>query len=310
MKPRLVVYGDINIDLLAAVDRLPETGQDVTVADLSVRHGGSAANCAVIAAGLGTQTAFFGAVGSDAWAGRLIAEMAEYGIDTRGIQSISGKTGTTISLITGAGERTFLSYRGVNAFDLRPYLPRDACQENDCLHLSGYSFQDQGSSDTAFYLIEKAVEAGAIISLNASYQFARRWETFPKTLFQRLGILIVNQDEARLMSGSPDPEKSAACIQALGPKILVITLGKEGCIVLDQNGTPQHVSSYPASRVVDTTGAGDAFCAGFLTGYLLGLDVIQAAKLANATAFTVIDHIGGRSHPPTMQEITSVIGGA
>ncbi len=307
MKPRLVVYGDINVDLLATVDQLPETGQDMTVNDLFVGHGGSAANCAVIAASLGMPAAFYGAVGNDAWAEPLVSEMAGFGIDTRGVRSVPGKTGTTVSIITDSGERTFLSYRGANALDLREFLPKNVFQELDCLHLSGYSFQDRGSSDTALFLMEQAVESRAIVSLNASYQFARHWDTFPRTLFQGLDILIANQDEARWLSGNQDHEKSAGTIQALGPKIVVITLGKEGCVALDKKGTPHHIPSYPVGRVVDTTGAGDAFCAGFLTGYLLGLDVVQAAKLANATAVTIIGQIGGRNHPPAMKEITSIL---
>lgn len=290
----LLVYGDIAMDITleSITQSNPLPGQDAAVADMHFNPGGSAANCAATAAGLGTPTTFLGFVGTDPFGGQLIEDLKKCGVNVSHVQQISGKSGVTVALVNPGGERTFHSYRGVNKTGKLEAPDKDLFENIAILHVSGYSFQDEHSRNNAVSLIEEARKLGITVSLDPSYWYARKYHQENPELLTKIDILLPNLEEARLMTGVDDAEQACGALHILGPKTVVVKLGKDGCLV-SENRLITRVPALQVDNVVDTTGAGDAFCGGFLSGVLKGLSAVEAAQMGNAAAAKVVGVIGG-----------------
>ncbi len=299
MPRKLVVYGDIGMDIFVRVDALPQSGQDAIAHDIALLPAGSAANCAAVAARLGTTVEFVGLTGRDPLAEMLIADLRQLQVGVRHLRQATGPAAVIIAVVDAQGERTMLSYRGVSLQTAYGELAPDLIDPTDCLHLSGYSFQDPTSKATALAWIAQARQQGAQITLDPSFHFAREFKASHADALQAIDFIFPNQAEAMLMSGTADPIAAAAIIRALGPKTVIIKLGSQGCLIASAQATT-HVPAYAVKTVVDTTGAGDAFCGGFLAALLHDLTPEQAAKVGHAAAAQVIGQPGGRAGAPTL----------
>jgi sugar/nucleoside kinase (ribokinase family) len=256
-------------------------GADVTVRDFSIRAAGAAANCGMSAASEGVAVELLGLVGDDYFGELLKDELAAAKVGIRYVRTLSGRTGTVISIVDSAGQTKLYSYRGVNAHAYRE-LPPELFGHDEWVYISGYSFQDVESRVTA----EKLLSQGARCALDPSFQFARNFrDDFAWTL-RNLEFVLPNLEEARLMTGMASPEKCAATLRAFGASTVVVKLGAEGCYI-DSGGWAEFVKSEPVNAA-DTTGAGDAFAGGFLASILKGRSLLQAARRGNEMARSLI----------------------
>lgn len=299
----LVAYGDLNVDLCLWTDALPERGQDAIVEQCAMYPGGSAANCACVAAKLGARVEFLGVTGDDALAKILIDDLNAHGVGITYLRVVSGSPGVIVSITTPDGERSFLSYRNTNDLGLEA-VPLDVLDANDILHVSGYSFQSAGSKTSALVLMQQAKSVGARVSLDPSFHFAR--DLAVPEIFPLLDFIFPNADEARLLTGESSPETAAAKLRAMGCKTVVVKLGADGCL-MDSAAGREHVPAYLAVHVEDTIGAGDAFCGGFLTAALWGLRESDAAKVGHAAAVHIIGQAGGHQGAATLGELAAFL---
>jgi sugar/nucleoside kinase (ribokinase family) len=302
MARKLIVYGDVVVDVLVQISATPHIGQDAIVDHIALMPGGAAANCAVTAARLGTPVEVVGVTGYDHLAHMLVEDLRSHGVGTRYLLQAEGPTAICIDTITKDGERTFYSFRGASARVPYGNIPPDLIGREDCLHVSGYSFQDEYSRETALALMAQARQSGALISLDPSFHFAREFGGLALEVLADIDFIFPNREEARLMGGADDPQEAASAIYARGPRTAVVKLGQQGCYI----ASPQahtYVPAYPAAQAVDTTGAGDAFCGGFLTAILWGLGAPDAAKVGHAAAVRVIGERGGHRGCPTLDEV-------
>ncbi|MDX1436263.1 MAG: carbohydrate kinase family protein [Anaerolineales bacterium] len=295
----LVVYGDIGMDLHIRTSSRPESGQDAQVESVRFEPGGSAANCAAVAAGLGVPTEFIGFTGTDAFGETLRDDLAVHGVSVDRLQTIEGTTGVTTAIIEPGGERTFYSYRGVNAAGELAGLPDDLFENKRFLHLSGYSFQEAQSRENALYLMEKARIHGVQVSLDPSFWFSKTYKDEHQGQLAGVSIIFPSREEAQLISGSYDPEGAAQAIRGMGPETVIVTLGAQGCYVASDEYSG-YLPAAPVTEVVDTTGAGDAFCGGYLAGCVTGLNTLDAARAGNWAASNIIRQAGGRRGAPSL----------
>lgn len=299
--PALVVYGDALVDITVRIDNLPQTGGDAIIDDLQILPGGSAGNCAAIAARLGVEVKFVGLTGRDSFGQLLRRDLEAHGVDVAALRLGGGSTGATITLLDRDGEPTYLSFRGVTAS--MPYgpLPDGLPGPGDTLHVSGYSFQTPDSRHTAHALMAAAREVGAAVSLDPSHHFARQvMENYPDAL-GGLAFLFPNRDEARLMTGLQDPAQAARRLCEIGVQMVLLKMGADGCLLATE-GSVTSVPAYPA-QVVGATGAGDAFSAGFLAAAMSGCAPEDAARVGHAAAARVIGEVGGHTAAPTLAEL-------
>jgi len=288
---RIVVVGDVINDIVA-VPRVPVRPDTDTPASIRPRPGGSAANTAVWLASRGAAVDFVGAVGAhDAAAHRL--EFREAGVEPHLQVEVGIPTGTIISIVDGE-VRSMLTERGANGA-LRIGAVTDALLAGAAvLHVSGYSVLDGFGAARTRELLERAAAAGVPVSVNpgstgyiADFGVAAFCEAI-----QGATILFPNRAEALLLAGSDDPEEAARILGGRFP-LVAMTLGSEGVLVVAEGREPVHVPA-PAARMVDPTGAGDAFTAGFLEAWVRTGDPIAAAEAGVFVAACAVTVIGGR----------------
>ncbi len=253
--------------------------------------GGSCANAITTAALLGATTTFCGQVGSDPF-GEAYAQGLLERCGRHHLHVLEGApTGKCLSLITPDAERTMATTLGC-AIELEPaYLFRDALGSSRWFHLTGYLFTGGRMGDTAQAALTYAREHGVRIS----FDVADAWVI--ETLHDRIWSLIddfahlvfTNEEEARVLCGC-GPEDAVVRL-AEHCDIAVVKLGARGALVRSGE-TTLHIDPYPAPRVVDTTGAGDAFAGGFLFGLSRGLPLQRCGELAARVASKVVTQQG------------------
>jgi sugar/nucleoside kinase (ribokinase family) len=306
MARKLIVYGDVAVDVLVQISATPRIGQDAIVDHMALAPGGAAANCAVTAARLGTPVELVGVTGSDHLAHMLVEDLRRHGVSTQHLRQTDGPTAMCIDIINQDGERTFYSFRGAGALVPFGTTSPDLIGRQDCLHLSGYSFQAETSKETALALMAQARQSGALISLDPSFHFAREFVGSLSEMLVGTDFVFPNREEAQLMGGSDVPHQAADAIHVRGFKTVVVKLGHQGCYLASDRENI-YIPAYPTSQVVDTTGAGDAFCGGFLTAILWGMGLEEAAKVGHAAAARVIGERGGHAGCPTLNEVIELV---
>jgi sugar/nucleoside kinase (ribokinase family) len=279
--PRLVTIGDLTLDVVVRPSAGADVGTDVP-ASVTFRAGGSAANTARAFARLGGAATFIGAIGDDRLGGVLLSALRDEGVSAR-LAVKRGDSARLIVLLSSSGERSFLTDRGkadsLAWADLKPDLIATA----DVLHIPAYSLLNRPLADTALRAARLARRSGVLVAVDLA---SRRplLSGGPAAAWARIAavkadVVFANRDEASALVGSLD----LAQLKELAP-IVVIKSGAEGCRVM-RGDIDMNIAARPF-RASDTTGAGDAFDAGFLfslvnTGRELGslfrLDLRHAA---------------------------------
>ena len=302
-RPRvsLFTYGDILVELSTYVDNVPISGQDTTVKQYRMFPGGSAANCAVSAARIGTKAKQIGVVGEDWFSTMLLDDLSSHGVSTELISRVPGTSAFAIIIVDASGERTMLSYRDLSITKITKSLAGICLSNCDYLHVSGYVFQTEHTRQIANDLLARAREVGTITSIDPSFQFA---SDDHKSLLEGLDYIFPNQDEAYQMTGESDPEKAALKMLDYGVKCVVVTCGKRDCVIVDETVEGvNRVPSYDISDPVDTTGAGDGFVGGFLAARMRGLDIQQCVRVGHAVAANVVMEFGGHAGSPNTVQL-------
>ncbi|MCX5616881.1 adenosine kinase [Bombella sp. TMW 2.2559] len=261
-----------------------------------VAGGGSAANSAVVAARMGTKTAYLGKVAADRAGEDFTADMKKQGIAFPSSPLVgdgSIPTARCIVLITPDGQRTMFTYLGACVEFTPQDVVADVVAGSAITYLEGYLF-DRPQAQEAFYTAARlAHEAGRQVSLTLSDSFCiqRHQAAFRSFVAESVDILFANEGEILALYGTENLDEALKALfadVALG----VVTRGEKGAIV--QAGETRHEVPTEPVKVVDTTGAGDAFAAGFLAGYSRKRSLVECATLGNRAAGHVIARLGGR----------------
>ncbi len=293
---QLLTLGDLLLDVLVA----GELQQEHDGAGMVQLHpGGSAANFAAGAVAQGANVRFLGLVGDDAAGRLLIADLRERGVDAR-VRVVPGAaTGTVLVLrdFEGPGRPRMWSNPGaslaLHPTDLDPALFRDL----DGFHLTGYSLLRPGPRPAALHAVTlaRAGSPGVLCSLdpNPAHLLADVGPDWFRTVLADVqpDMLFPNLEEGRLLAGVDDPALIVDRLLSLAPMV-VLTLGVAGCLV-GWGAERRHIPAQCVS-VVDATGAGDAFAAGFVSAYLRARDPVAAATAGTVAAAVVVARAGAR----------------
>ncbi len=230
---------------------------------------------------------FNGAVGRDATGDQFERLMTAAGVSASIVRKDT-PTGTSVILVTPDGERTMNTYLGA----CRDFGPQDLdlakLADSRILYLTGYLWDTAGQDAAA----RKAAEHGpAAVAFDLADSFAvrRSGDAFRSWIPGHVNVLFGNKDEISILTGASCDEDCVAEAQKFAP-LIVMKVGERGCM-LGQNGKCELVPGVPV-KVVDTTGAGDAFAAGFLFGMLQGAEPTECARLANAIASRIVGREG------------------
>ncbi len=294
MGDRVVVVGDIMNDIVV-VPRGPILPDTDTESQVRPRPGGSAANTAAWLGSLGAPTDFVGCVGSaDA---DVHAELFREGGVTPHLQVEPGlPTGTIVILVRGE-ERTMLTERGANAAFSGASVTDELLAGASVAHVSGYTIVKDHGSGAARDIIKRALALGIPVSVtpgSAGYLTQYGAQNFLNDI-AGAHILIANLAEGQLLTKLDDPIKVGKALLAHTP-IVVLTRGSRGAILFQRDALPIEVPAPPVAKLVDSTGAGDALAAGFLSQWVKTKNSETALRSAVLVAARAVMLIGGR--PP------------
>ena len=290
--PRVLVVGDLLYDMLAKAEGEISLGTD-TFVPIRVSAGGSGANAAAWLVHSGIETRFVGRVGDDVFGRFLEGEMERSGVGSHLARDPSLATGKVFVLVDGAGERTMITDRGAGEA-LGPGDLSSTLFAGGHLHLSGYTLSGGSRRETAKEALRLAHRARMTVSVDPSSVPLLRSVGPERFLEWTRGadLLFPNLTEGETLTGETDPGR---ILEKLLPyySSVVLKLGPEGALYADRGGEPLRVPA-AAVRVEDTTGAGDAFSAGFLAARLAGEAPAEAMRRGAGIAGEAVGRVGAR----------------
>ncbi len=295
-RPRVVVVGDVMLDVVAAA-RAPIAHASDTPASVSWSGGGAAGNVAAWLAHAGCPVTLVARVGADVPGAVAVAELEAAGVDVRAARDPDRATGTCVVVLAADGERSMLPDRGASAALAPADLPAAAFAAGAHLHLSGYVLLGDASRAAGLEALRRARAAGMTVSIDPASAAPLLAAGTADALGWMSGadVLLPNREEAEVLTGERDPGRAApALVRAAGAREVLVTLGGDGALWTDG----RRILRSPAAdaEVLDTTGAGDAFAAGWLAARTSGARPEQALRAAVALGGVAVGRSGAR--PP------------
>jgi sugar/nucleoside kinase (ribokinase family) len=300
---RLVLVGSVVVDALLYVDRLPDRGGDL-VARRLVTSAGGGFNVLVAAARLGMEAVHGGRTGGGVLGGVARRALDEAGIATLLPPSGTEDTGLVVGLVEPDGERTFVTAPGIESRLTRDDLAGLPLRAGDAVYVSGYDLVYPESGEALGSWLPGladdlllVIDPGPLVADIPPERLER--------VLRRTDLLSLSAREAAILSGGRNPAIAAA---ELAPRLaagalVVVRAGADGCWLAAAE--PVHVPGRPAA-MVDSTGAGDAHVAAFLTRLRHGDDAVRAAQVANVAASLSVER-AGPSTSPTAAELESAL---
>jgi sugar/nucleoside kinase (ribokinase family) len=296
---KILVAGEINPDLiLRNYQSFPELGKEVLVEDLQLTLGASSAICAVGLARLGDQVTLAANVGADTYGDFCIATLQREGVDISLVNRRTDlKTGITVS-ITSSKDRALVTYSGAISSLRAADLPGGVFPGYRHFHVAAYFLQDAlrpGLKE----LFAEARRQGLSTSLDPGYDPSEKWSRDLIDTLTEVDVFFPNETEIRGITGCEQVTDGLHALEN-GHTLVVGKLGSEGCIALQQ-GKWVKAGTFPV-EVVDTTGAGDSFDAGFLHAWLKGRPLQDCLHFAAACGALSTRGLGGTTTQPTEEE--------
>ena len=283
---------------------LPGRGRLVLVDEMSLYTGGCAVNTATALARLGTPVEVMGRVGPDAFGDFLLDELHGRGI---GVGSVSRdpETGTsaTMVMVDADGERRFVHYIGANARLTLEDIQWDVIERASIVHVAGALVLPGLDGPPTAELLRKARSMGVTTALDTVWDDTGRWMQLLEPCLPHVDYFVPSLEEARALTGQDNPEDIGRALLEHGVGTVGLKMGAAGCLVMADTGESLRMPAFEVD-VVDATGAGDAFAAGFIAGVWHGWTLEDTARLANAVGALCVTGLGAtggvRSLPETM----------
>jgi len=291
----VVGIGVSTVDLIMLVDELPGAELVQWAHAALLQGGGPVATAMVAVARLGGRSAMIDKLGDD-WRGKLILEEFEReGVATDYIARAQGGSSSVASVLVRKGDaaRTIIYSPGDAGELSASELPEEAIASSRLLHLNGRHLQASLAAARAAKL------HGVPVSFDGG---AHRYSDQLRELIGLTDLCIVARQFAAAFSGEEELAASASGLLSCGPRIVVVTAGAEGSWIFEREGRRFHQPAFRLERVVDTTGAGDAYHGAFLFGITNGYSLEKCARFASAVAAMNTLQLGGRSALPSCSE--------
>jgi ribokinase len=294
-KPKVLVVGSSNTDLVILCDRLPNPGETVLGGQFQMFGGGKGANQAVAAARAGAQVTFLGAYGPDAFGTAARERILKEGINVDYFQCVQGAaSGVALILVDGVTRENLIA------------VAKSANEAVDSAMVSEArsAFEEAAVVISQLEIRDGAIEAVARICHEMGKPFLLNpapSRTLPKRVYQSLSVIVVNEHEARDISKEPDIPAAVSVLHGLGCKNVVVTLGSRGAIFSD--GKTLESVDAPKVHAVDTTGAGDCFVGWLGVGIAEELSLSTAIERACKAASIAVTRAGAQGGMPYRHEV-------
>ncbi|MCS7121723.1 MAG: carbohydrate kinase family protein [Archaeoglobaceae archaeon] len=288
----VVGFGALNLDKIYYVDKIPSKDEEGFVKDVIFSPGGSAANTIVGLSRLGIKTSYIGKIGGDEEGRILFNDLLSEKVDTSCIIRAEGRSGVAMVFVDEKGNRAILVDPGVNDTIKFEEINIHEAKKYKMLHLT--SFICKNGMDS-FESQKKIVKEFELVSFDPGIPYAERGLKEMMPILKETTIFLPSKTEIEILFGKDYREAVEECL-SIGIEIVAVKLGEKGCYVRSKD---KEIYLKPfAVKVVDTTGAGDAFNAGFIYGFLKGKNLETCAKYGNYVAAKCIEEFGARKGLP------------
>lgn len=292
MKPALII-GSTCVDVIINIHHLPKTEEDIHPTSQSMAIGGCAFNVAYMVRLLNAPHTFITPVGGGTYGDYVAKLMTQAGIPIA-VRVPEAENGCCYCLVEAGGERTFMSYHGVEyTFQKEWMKPYDA-KEFGLTYVCGLEIEEPTGVNLMEYLEENP-------SLQVFYAPGARISYMDKKLTDRMlalrPILHINAMEAEVMSGKASWEEAAEYLHSVTGNAVIITLGEKGSYCTEKDGTSYLIPSVPAPHIEDTIGAGDSHAGTIIACLTNGMSLYDSVAYANKVAGAVVS-VKGSSLPP------------
>ena len=299
----ILSIGQIVFDILAYPISENLFSTDTLVMDsIEYSNGGDALNVAMICKKLSNSVDFIGRVGNDHFGSFLIEKMKQQGLSTNGVVlDQQTPTSSVLVLIQKNGLRNFLYYGGANNNFSLDDIDWEIVNLSDIVYIGGTFLLPQFDGVGAAQLLSNSKSLGKTTCMDVTYDPSGRWLDIIRPCLPFLDYFLPSINEARAITGKDDVREMAEFLMSYGVKNIIIKMGSEGVYV--RNIT--HACQIPPYDVpvVDTTGAGDSFVAGFITGINQGLGLLKSVDLGQAVSAKCIQEIGSTTGDISLNSI-------
>ncbi|UCE96234.1 MAG: carbohydrate kinase family protein [Candidatus Bathyarchaeota archaeon] len=294
-------FGALNIDKLFKVNKIAGQDEESFVIDYSESCGGSAANTIVGMARLGMKTSFIGKVADDREGKLLLDNFKREEVDTQGIVvARRGRSGVVMGFVDKEGERALYVDPGVNDIIGQKEVNLHHVRNTRLIHLT--SFVGEMPLENQKKLVEQLPE-DVKVSFDPGMLYAEKGMSILRPIIQRAFVVLPNEVELKMLTGTEYKEGIKKLLNE-GPKVVAVKLNKKGCFV--SNGEESHLVEPFRVKIVDTTGAGDAWNAGFLYGLLKNKSLMECGRIGNFVASRCIMKLGARAGLPKLADLHQI----
>ena len=296
-----VVLGGAAMDWVAQVETLPPR-DGLALAHTVARYpGGSAANVAVGLARLGHRVGFVGKLGDDEDGRTLLRAFEQEGVDTAAVVTVADRpTATCFIGLDAQGERVIFALPGASLIETVAELDLAYLCQGKVLYIG------PAYPEVAIAAASAAREARSTVFYAPGGAWGPAGLADMRPVLGLVDVLLVSRTEAAALTGQESPSEAVRLLAREGPPVVIETLGKEGALVLD-GGQISRCPALSVSQVRDSTGAGDAFAAGLVAGFVEGMDWEASSRLGSAVAALKVRHVGARSGLPTRREVAQLM---
>ena len=305
---RFFVLGDVSVDLLFFLERIPEPGEEVPSRRALMKPGGAGGTLAAQLASLGHRVFLAGRVGKDPFAELALSRVREAGVDLRYLQEDpEHTTSSVLILVVPGGERAMVSAEGASRYlDPALFKPRFLDQV-DAVVLSAYALVGGPSRSYAAEVLEAARrrELPVFADLGAGAVRAAGKELLKH--LRGVSWLLMNEGELKALTGASSISQGVARLRQEGFQRLAVKVGAMGSIVVTPEGE-ELLEPFPIEDIVDSTGAGDAYTAAFAHAILEGKSPVEAGRLANLAGALAATAIGAQGRLVTLEDLKVAAG--
>ena len=290
---RIVSIGVHILDVLGRyVSEIPP-GQGIALIDeIRITAAGTSAGTSVDLAKLGCDVTAVGAVGNDEMGSILIGILDRYGIKTKHMVRKEGvQTSGTMLPIRPNGERPALHVMGSNAHLSFEDMPREVIAEADFVHVGGFYLMPKFDGEDTVKTLKLAKAAGAITTMDILGVKQDRMAEKILPSMPYLDFFMPNLEEAEMITGMKDPDQICEFFIKAGAKHVVLKMGARGSLIVGSDGSRVRMPAFQVN-VVDTTGCGDAWSAGFIAGLARNMSLEESARLGSACGSLVASGLG------------------
>jgi len=278
----VVTIGDVNLDVIFYVDSYPTLGGEVHAERIEYCGGGSAANVAIGLSRLRVKVGLIAAVGDDPLGERLIDYLRSEGVNTSHVRRVKGVgSGLMFVVVDNRGEKMIFGAKGANSMLELSKEDEEYASNARALYISGYVFSGRGRH-SVLRALRAAKSRGVVCFLDVGPFLARDYSNLLSSLSSLVDYWSMNEEEAVELLGSLSNTSIRYFLKRYRGRGVIIRLGGEGAYFYSK-GQAFKVPAFK-TKVVDTTGAGDAFTAGFIYGILSGYDAFKSVKIGNLVA--------------------------